>query len=218
MKVLVVVPIHDRLEFVGEAIESLARQTRLPDEVVVTGNVRPEIPECGLDVRYVLTEDTLAVRVNQAIRESKCDAFALLCDDDKLDPRYLEKTAQMMERYGHDIVYTDLQRFDGAQNVMRALPWTREQIELTTVPFVTSLCKKKRWELAGGYEDVPHFDWDFWWKCFHTGGSAIHLQEPLFFYREHPGQLQYQENLAESRRLLLERHNRIRGSITAQSQ
>ncbi len=224
MKILVVVPIHDRLEFIGEALESLARQTRLPDEVMVTGNVgvigealeslARQIHPLNESVRWTVTDDSLTVRVNAAIRESRSDAFVLLCDDDKLEPSFLEKTSRMMERYSDDIVYTDLRRFGGATNIMPALAWTEEQIELTTVPFITSLCTKKRWERVGGYEDgVPFADWNFWWKCFHTGASAIHLPEPLFLYREHPGQRQHHEDLEESRRILLEHHNRTRASI-----
>ena len=153
------------------------------------------------------------MRVNRAIEESHCDAFCLLCDDDKIEPSFLEKTSRLMERYADDIVYTDLRRFGGASNVMEALPWTEEQIELTTVPFITSLCTTKLWKLAGGYEQVPFPDWNFWWKCFHSGASAFHLQEPLFLYREHPGQCQYHEDLEESRRLLLAHHNRTRASV-----
>lgn len=215
MKILVVVPIHDRREFIAEALASLAAQTRSPDEVVITGNVgwpTKELPLNGT-LRWVLTDDSLAVRVNQAIRESRSDAFTLLSDDDKLEPSFLEKTSRMMERYSDDIVYTDLRRFGGATNVMPALDWTEEQIELTTVPFTTSLCTKKRWGLAGGYEDVPFFDWHFWWKCFHTGASAVHLPEALFLYREHPGQSQYRQDLEEARRDLLELHNRTRTTI-----
>jgi hypothetical protein len=215
VKLLIVVPVHDRTEFIGDALDSIAQQTRLPDEVVVTGNVH--IPQHPLSdkmaVLSTITEDSLAVRVNRAIKESHCDAFTMLSDDDKIEPNFLERTSRLMERYADDIVYTDLRRFDGATNIMHALPWTEEQIELTTVPFVTSLCTKKRWKIAGGYEDVPFFDWHFWWKCFHTGATAFHLAEPLFLYREHAGQRQYQENLEESRRLLLDHHNRTRTSV-----
>jgi GT2 family glycosyltransferase len=60
VKLLVVVPIHDRTEFIGEALDSIAQQTRLPDEVVVTGNVR-DIPQHPLSEKMAVlgtvTED-----------------------------------------------------------------------------------------------------------------------------------------------------------------
>ena len=223
MKLLVVVPIHDRKEFIGDALESLAQQARPADEIFVTGNVgvigeellalARRIRPIADSVRWTLSEDTLAGRVNRAIEESVCDAFTLLSDDDKIEPGFLERTSRLMERHADDIVYTDLRRFGGASNLMPALSWTEEQIELTTVPFVTSLCSKKRWKIAGSYEDVPFFDWHFWWKCFHTGATAFHLREPLFLYRQHPGQDQHKVDLEEARRTLLKYHDEIRDKI-----
>ncbi len=213
MSVLVVVPTHDRTEFIDDALSSVGRQVLPPDSVVVTGNCGPVMPPAWISV--ALNQDTFAERINRAIAASHCDRFVLLCDDDALHPEFLSKTVAEMERTGADIVYTDLQRFGGAHHVMGALPWTAEQIELTTVPFITSLCRKSAWQRAGGYADVPFSDWDFWWRCFHSGSTAVHLPEPLFLYREHPGQAQYRENLDESRRIILERHNRIRAQVRA---
>lgn len=218
MRTLVVIPVHDRLEFLGDALASALRQTRAADEIIVTGNVWSDDQfsrylEREANIRHVISDDNLAARVNQAVDSSHCDAFTVLSDDDMLEAAFLDKTVRAMERYSDDIVYTDLRRFGGATHVMHALPWSEENIELTTVPFVTSLCTKKRWKIAGGYEDVPFFDWHFWWKCFHTGASAFHLAEPLFLYREHPGQHQYQENLEENRKVLLAYHNEIRQRV-----
>ncbi len=215
MTVLVVVATHDRTDFIDEALGSLHRQRRPADVVVVTGNVGPAAQSVRSAVD--ICEDSFATRVNRAIAMTDCDSFVLLCDDDALEPDFLLKTIAVMEQTGADIVYTDLRRFGGAHHVMGALPWTAEQIELTTVPFITSLCRKRAWQRAGGYEDVPFADWDFWWRCFHTGATARHLPEPLLLYREHPGQAQYREDLAESRRVILERHNRIRAQVRAGS-
>lgn len=212
MSVLVVVPTHDRTEFIDEALESIARQVRPADCVVVTGNRGPAAPP-SIQVTVDLNDDTFAVRVNRSIAASACDRFVLLCDDDALHPEFLGKTTTAMDQAAVDVVYTDLRRFGGAHHVMVALPWTAEQIELTTVPFITSLCRKSAWQRAGGYADVPFCDWDFWWRCFHTGATAIHISEPLFLYREHPGQWQYREDLDQSRRIILERHDRIRAQV-----
>jgi len=216
VKLLVVVPVHDRTEFVGEALDSIAQQTRPADEVIVTGNIaysEDYLRPFQHSITWTETEDPLHTRVNKAIEQSRCDAFTVLCDDDKIEPTFLERTSRLIERYADDIVYTDLRRFGGASHIMQALPWTEEQIEQTTAPFITSLCTKKRWKIAGGYEDVPFFDWNFWWKCFHTGATAFHLAEPLFLYREHGGQHQFQQNLQANRTVLLEHHNKTRATI-----
>lgn len=211
VRVLVVIPTHDRVQFLDDALDSLRNQTRQPDEIVVTGNVavKPLTLSHWPALRCSISEEGMCARLNQAIAESMCDAFVLLCDDDKIEPTFLERTVAEMERAEADIVYTDLKRFGTSDRIIRAPEWTSANIEHSTVPFVTSLCTKGMWAKVGGYEDVPFFDWEFWWKCFHAGASAEHLREPLFLYRDHPGQASYREDLAANRRITLQRHREM---------
>jgi hypothetical protein len=179
MKVLVIIPTHDRKEFYHEAIDSVARQTRQADELIVIGNVGPGI----------ITDASLTERLNWAIERSDCDAFLILCDDDKLDPHYIERTSRGMELTGVDIVYTNCSFFGDRTGTGAALgEWTKKNIDDNTVPLITSLCSKAAWARAGGFEDAPFFDWDFWWRCFYTGSTAKWIKEPLFWYRDHAGQ------------------------------
>jgi GT2 family glycosyltransferase len=176
---LVIVPTHDRLEYLDEALESIAQQTRHPDQVIVTGNVGPG----------VLSDADLATRLNAAIEESDCDAFLILCDDDKLTPDFIEHTVSTMEERGVDIVYTNCYIFGDSECVAEALgQWKKENLERHTVPLVTSLCRKSAWRAAGGFRNVQFFDWDFWRRCCDAGATAYWLQAPLFQYRDHAGQ------------------------------
>ena len=75
MRVLVVVPAQLGRPFLSEALESLSRQTRRADEIIVAIGQTP-----------------LHERLNDAIDASDCDAFIVLCDDDLLEPTYIEKT------------------------------------------------------------------------------------------------------------------------------
>jgi hypothetical protein len=164
MRVLVVIPTHDRIEFLDEALQSLVDQTRKPDQIVVTGNVGPSPKFEGL-CTYVNSEGCLSGRINSAIESSDCEAFILLSDDDTLLPEYIEKTTNKMMETGADIVYT----------------------EYNNEP-VTSLCKKSIWSKAGGYCEIGFFDWDFWWSCREAGGVSVPIREHLFEYRRHPAQ------------------------------
>jgi hypothetical protein len=52
----------------------------------------------------------------------------------------------------------------------------------------TSLYRRRLWEEAGGYAvnmELGYEDWDFWIGCAERGHRAIHLPQPLFFYRMH---------------------------------
>jgi hypothetical protein len=170
LNILVIVPTKDRLEFLAGAVNSLERQTRRADETVIIGNV-------GAGPHFQYSEDTLAGRLNSTISRSRCDAFIILSDDDLLDPTYIERTEQEMERTGADIIYTSIQHFGEFNHVTR-----------NNEP-VTALCRKTAWKSAGGYAEVPFFDWDFWWSCREAGARSVFLNEPLFLYRRTKEQL-----------------------------
>ena len=202
MKILAIVPTHDRLEFLPDALASLKRQTHPADKIIVTGNVGPGI----------ITDKPIDFRLNEAVESGDCDAFFILCDDDMLEPTFIEKTASVMEKTGVDIVYTDRREFGSYdfhnasgimkiiyaillfihavlfKRIVRAKAWTEKNIDHDTVPFITALCKKSAWRAAEKFDSVPFFDWHFWWKCFYAGATASHIPEPLFLYRRSPGQ------------------------------
>jgi GT2 family glycosyltransferase len=194
VKVLVIIPSYSHPEHLAEAMESVAGQTRQADEFVVAN-----------------TNGDLANSLNDAIRKSDCDAFVILADDDKLDPMFIEKTAAEMEKRDVDIVYTDCHIFGDRQEIGGALgAWTRDNIDRNTVPLCTSLCRKSAWEKAGGYVKVPYYDWDFWWRCFYSGATAHWLRQPLFWWRDHGKGASRTESHVESRRFIINRHNKLR--------
>jgi glycosyltransferase involved in cell wall biosynthesis len=165
MKILVVVPTHDRTEFLDDALHSLAEQTLKPDQIIVTGNVGPS-PSYQDSCTYVNSDECFSNRVNAAIESSDCDAFLLLCDDDTLLPEYIERTVALMEEKSADIVYT----------------------EYNNEP-VTSLIRKSIWRKVGGICEIGFWDWDFYWSCREAGALSLPIREHLFEYRKHQAQM-----------------------------
>ena len=171
MRVLVVVPAQLGRPFLSEALESLSRQTRCADEIIVAIGQTP-----------------LHERLNDAIDASDCDAFIVLCDDDLLEPTYIEKTVARMEETGAGIVYTDLRHF-GTRDAVWIAPPPDPTPDPDPNPLpVTSLCRKSVWAMVGGYRLGPYFDWDFWWSAINVGATRAKVAEPLFLYRNHLGQ------------------------------
>jgi hypothetical protein len=177
LRVLVVIPTHDRTEFLEEALFSLKQQTRPANEVIVIGNVKPRTEGYAT---FIPAGGEVATRLNTAIKACNCDAFIMLGDDDKLEKDFIAKTAEVMERTGVDIVHTQYRHF-GKENCVTG--------SAQHIP-VTSLCRKSIWEKVGGYTPgVPYFDWDFWWSCRDAGAKSVHIPEPLWRYRIHDGQV-----------------------------
>jgi len=120
-------------------------------------------------------------KLNKAVSNMSSDTFICLCDDDKLDPTFIEKTTKLMEEKDADLVGTWLENFGDEQGVHQP----------GYVPFVTALCKKEIWERVGGYDPSAGMaaDWDFYWLCKEQGAKIEYLNEPLFKRREHPQQV-----------------------------
>lgn len=181
MKILVVIPTHNRVEFLADALESLTKQTRPADEIIVTGNVGPPA-ELRAVAKFWYSEVCMADRVNKAIRETECDAYIFLADDDLLDPTFIAKTEALMLATNADVVATTLRSF----GIWTPADWT------PTAPMVTSLVKKEAWAKAGGYCDSLYFDWDFTWRLEDAGCTNWQfINEPLFLYRRHLAQESY---------------------------
>ena len=164
MKVLAIVPTHDRLEFLDAALNSLVAQTRPADEVIVIGNVMT--PTSYPNITYMASDASLATRLNATIDASDCDAYMILSDDDTVLPLFIEKTVGVMKSTGADIVWT----------------------EFDTIP-VTALFRKSIWKKTGGYCDIGFWDWDFKWSCGTANAYNVHLAEHLFQYNQHPAQV-----------------------------
>lgn len=200
VSVLIVIPTHQQTRFLGAAIASVSNQT-IPVELKVTGDVGPGKRSTA----------SLATRLNAAIAESHADAFAILCSDDILCSGFAERTSRVMARERVDIVYSDCYLLGDSGGHGYALgEWTEANLDRNTVPLITSLCSRAAWERAGGFQDVPFFDWDFWWRCYHSGATAHYLHEFLWYYRRHEGQTSAGENLAANREALLERFAALR--------
>jgi glycosyltransferase involved in cell wall biosynthesis len=149
-----------RPEMLAEALASLDTQTVKPDEVIVMKG-----------------KGDAWERVNKGVKKSKTDTFIVLCDDDMLEPTYIEKTVEAMERYGVDIVSTPLRNIGDDTGVHAP----------DKHPFVTSLISRRIFDIVGGYDVKAGLaaDADFYYGCFEQGARWEKLGDPLFLYRVH---------------------------------
>jgi hypothetical protein len=223
MKILVIIPTHDRQQFIIDAIDSLRNQTRLADQVIVTGNVVPSVhpngagwySACAVDCVTLLQSDlSLVERLNQAVESSECDAFMILADDDKLDESYIEKTVERIESSGADIVTTSIRWFGGdgmtPAEVME-LAMRRSVFQVMGEPHISSLVKRSAWEKAGRYQAASYFDQDLWLRMKAAGcGRVEWIQEPLLWYRVHEGQDSGTVTIKEHERIQRETRERYK--------
>lgn len=115
MRFSVLLPTHDRLEYLRYAVESVVRQDVADWEIIVSDNdssddVAGFVSGLGDDrIRYVKTDAFVSVTENwnNALRHSRGDYVVMLGDDDALLPRYFSGMSGLLERFSDpDLVYT----------------------------------------------------------------------------------------------------------------
>jgi glycosyltransferase involved in cell wall biosynthesis len=115
MKVSILLPTRNRLEFLRYAVETVRRQDLADWEMVVSDNDSSEDIAGYLDslgderIVYHRTESFLPVTANwnEALERSSGDYVVMLGDDDGLLPGYLHRLRELVERFDSpDLIYT----------------------------------------------------------------------------------------------------------------
>ncbi|MDE2489554.1 MAG: glycosyltransferase [Elusimicrobia bacterium] len=211
-KVSIFIPSYTNTTFLREAVLSALGQTYRNIEVLVM----TDVPECGaadvlrdlLPAIRFFAEPTLhrERKLNELVRRSSGRLLLFLCDDDKIDRTFVEKTVYAMRKHDADIVYSDMRVF-GDRNLIAACRWESPFEEGSPIP-ITSLYTRSLFDRVGGYED-PLGDWGFWWAAANMGAKAVRVGQPLFHYRVRPGQdteRMGEEGWREARAIIRKRH------------
>lgn len=193
-----IVILSHRPELMPEAFRSAVNQTYKDREIVVKffdGEWWPE-------------------KLNEAIRGTSGEQFAVLCDDDSLAPTWLARCVEAMDFERTPIAYTDNQVF-GLMDMRYALPdFSRDILALHCVPHFTALTSRQLWEDVGGYDGTQqHVDWDFWATCAEHGATAAHVREHLFGYRVTHTNSSRAFNDADAMALLRRKHPWIAATV-----
>jgi glycosyltransferase involved in cell wall biosynthesis len=120
MRFSVVMPTHNRLHLLRDAIETVRRQDFADWELVVFDNaskdpIREHVQSLRDErVRYCRSDDFLPVSSswNEAIARARGDYVILLGDDDGLTPRYFTRVDAIIAKFGSpDVVYSNIYQF-----------------------------------------------------------------------------------------------------------
>lgn len=169
LDVSVIITSH-RKKLLPTAMESVWNQTYPQDKIQMIVQYSPQY---------------WGEKMNDAVRMSRGQYFIQLCDDDAIEPTFLEQTIAAANSTQSDFVFTD-QVCYSTKNLWKARGWTRKAFEGTTscpLP-VTTLIRRTRYDSLGGYD--PHlafYDWDLFYRGFKANTIATYIPQPLFWYR-----------------------------------
>ena len=199
-RVSVVVRCYRQARFLPGAVASVVAQTFGDWEIVVLDDGSPDDTPAvtaalaadhpGRIIRHVRQENAGPPRaLNAGIAAASAELVLPLDADDQLHPTFLEKTVSALDRDpAASVAFTDVVLFGAVCSGWRMGPFTVEALRDRNRLCVTSLFRRRLWIEAGGFRpemDLGYEDWDFWVTCAERGARAVHVRQPLFFYRMH---------------------------------
>lgn len=210
----IVVPVyHESHDVLRECLASVRAQTLERWEAIVIDDGNPgggiERFVRGLgDPRFrVITHPQnlgLGAARNTGVREARADLVAELDADDSLEPAFLERTLDAIERHPEaGWVWTDCQVFGDEQGIWRfpvpLPPPCPAHLDYRGAGF---LMRRSVWEGVGGYVEDRSLsgleDLDFWLGVFEHGLKPTHVAEVLYRYRVHPASMTVTTPIDES--------------------
>jgi glycosyltransferase involved in cell wall biosynthesis len=157
MTISVIIPAYNGGVTIGNAIESILRQTRPPEEIIVsddcsTDSTPDAIVRFGARLKYVRRAQNggLSANRNTGVRTSRGEWLLFLDQDDELLPHALESLSQTAETAGAGVAYGFvLLRGSRPEHArLHGLPW------------------------AAGEPPLP-CQANFWWTAITTTGCAL---------------------------------------------
>lgn len=198
--VSVIIPCYKQAHFLGEAIESVLKQTYAPYEIIVVDDGSPDhtaqVATGYAGVRYFRQENQgLSAARNAGLRESRGPFLVFLDADDRLLPEALEiGVACLEERPGCAFVYgqSRFMTYDGDPLPRPLVKETEQQHYLELLQRNRIFCpasvmyRKSIFEGVGGFNTALKSaeDWDMYFRIAREHQVYGHPQE-VAEYRQH---------------------------------
>ena len=221
-----VVPTHNRREFLASTLRTILKQCDAAMEVIVVddGSRDPDlaaqvIADLG-DDRVILIRNTVPTGVSAARNRGIAamrGSWVAFCDDDDLwAPDKLALQLAIARSTGCSWVYTGAVKIDLEQRVIAGLPPPPPREVLARLPHVNLvpggcsgvLVSAAALRTVGGFDNelVNLADWDLWMRLATTGPPAF-VPQPLVAYRVHANNASKNAALILSEARLLNQRN-----------
>ena len=201
--VTVAISLHNYGRFILDALDSVARQTLQPIELIVVDDASTDDggdrAERWIDqhasrfVRaMVLRQHTnvgLAAARNIALERAEAPLFFVLDADNVLYPRCLERLAAALAAARQSaFAYPVLEVFGDSQALMGTPGWNRDRLARGNYIDAMAMIRTHRLRDAGGYARMSVTGWedyDLWCRFAERGWSGVRVPEILARYRTH---------------------------------
>jgi len=197
-EITVVIPCYNYGEFLSEAVDSVLMQSFRDFEIIVVddGSTDPITTSLIADfnrprTRVIRTQNQgPAAARNTGIRASDAQYVVNLDADDRLHPRFLERTGAVLNDDSErelGFVTTWMRKFGDESEVIKPVAYSPVSLALINSVHGSSLFRREAWEKAEGYREsfIGWEDWNLWLNMVGLGYRWQVIPEELVYYRRH---------------------------------
>ncbi len=194
----VVIPCYNYGEFLAEAVDSVLSQSIQDFEIIVVDDGSTDSVTTRLLADFERPKTKVirtpnrgpAAARNTGIRASDGRYVVNLDADDRLHPRYLEKTIAALDNDPDrhlGFVTTWMRKFGDESEVIKPVDYSPISLALVNTIHGSSLFRREAWEGAGGYREsfIGWEDWNLWLNIVGSGYRWQVIPEELVSYRRH---------------------------------
>jgi glycosyltransferase involved in cell wall biosynthesis len=197
--IAVVVPCRDAAPWLAALLDSLAGQSRRPDEVVVVDDGSRD-GSAGVVEQWTRQNPTLPVTllqqpasgvhaaVRRALAATDRALVARIDADDLLEPRYLEALdAALVAHPEAGYAYSAMRMFGAAEGRYYTRPFDAASLVLEgNFVCAGALMRREAYDRTAGVADLPAWeDWDLWLSFLDAGYEGVLVDEELYLWRRH---------------------------------
>ncbi|NVJ87537.1 MAG: glycosyltransferase family 2 protein [Algoriphagus sp.] len=198
--VSIVIPCYNQATYLKETIQS-AMDSDYPNiELIVVNDgstdhslqVALKAAESHPNIDVLDQENSGVSKArNNGIRIARGKYILPLDGDDLISSNYISEAVKVLENDEEvKVVYCQAKKFnEKGEKYWKLKPFSRYALARDNMIFVSSLFRKKDWEIVGGFSEDMHMgreDWEFWIKLLKDGGEVIQLPFVGFYYRLTP--------------------------------
>ena len=206
-RVTVLMATYNRAHYIEEALDSLLRQSRAPDELIVvddgsTDDTRARVRRYGERVRYVAQANGgKSTAINRGLKEATGDWIWVFDDDDAALPDGLEKLLYGLEKqrdadfaFGGQVTGSSADDGHIVPGQVVLPPDVPSQSlfgrGLRNIPFLlpAALVRRERVAALGGFDEryTRSQDYEFLLRLL-VDAHGVRVPQPIFIWRSHDG-------------------------------
>ena len=198
--VSVVITCRNYSQYLEESFISVLNQTRRPNEIIIVDDTSTDpTPNLAqrlvnrtanlVHARYVRNELRMGVAEtrNRGIELATSEYVMVLDADDRLERRYLESVASLLDEDSKvGIAYSSYKEFGGRDRTVILPPFDPIVLLTDCIIMGCAVIRRSAWEAVGGYDSNQIFeDWELWIRMVREGWKASGCRKPLYLYRVH---------------------------------